>query len=293
MYWEILLLVQTWRILISSSILLTKAFFVTDILNHIFPLQQQYFSITFNYVRCSMWFKLTSIYLMHYCHFEGQMFLHPMLQQPQLFSIALHRRGSNKRYHLHATHWLDLYSTLPHAQMLPLNYCSLSPFCSNTSTVHWFYCSTWDCYCNILEYLSGFFCKGNAHHVLLSGDPQFQFISFQTCFYSVMEWKAHLLRSFTGSYFAKFLTCRIKKPLDSGLENWRFFYPGGTRSLGFQKCSSSHLPLNGHPSVKHFWEKKTHNDENPNKIQPFLLTLFTLNLQTPALQNALENMLTI
>lgn len=179
MYWEILLLVQIWCIFISRSILPTQAFFVVDILNHIFTLQQQYFSITFNYVRCSVWFKLTSIYLMHYCHFEGQMFLHPMLQQAQLFSIALHRRGFNKRYRLHVTHWLGLYSTPPHAQMLPLNYCSLSPFCSNTSTVHWFYSSTWDCYCNILEYLSGFFCKGNAHHVLLSGDQQFQFISFQ------------------------------------------------------------------------------------------------------------------
>lgn len=155
-YWEILLLVQNWCIFISGSSLLTKAFFVIDILNHISPLQQLYFSITFNYVRCSMRLKLTSIYLMHYCHFEGQMFLHPMLQQAQLLSIALQRRGSNERYRLRVTHRLDLYSTPPRAQMLPLNYCSLSPFCSNTSTVHWFYGSTWDCYCNILEYLSGF-----------------------------------------------------------------------------------------------------------------------------------------
>lgn len=154
MYWEILLLGQIWCIFFSYSTLLTKAFFVIDILNHISPLQQQYFSITFNYVRCSMRLKLTSIYLMHYCHFEGQMFLHSMLRQAQLFSIALQRRGSNKRYRLRVTHQLDLYSTPPCTQMLPLNYCSLSPFCSNTSTVHWFYCSTRDCYCTILEYLS-------------------------------------------------------------------------------------------------------------------------------------------
>lgn len=100
------------------------------------------------------------------------------------------------------------------------------------------------------------FCKGKAHLVLLSGDQQFQFISFQTCFHSVMEWKAHLLRGFTGSYSAKFLTYRIKKPPDFGLENWRFLHPWETRSLGPQKCSSSHLPSNGHPSAKHFWEKE-------------------------------------
>lgn len=73
----------------------------------------------------------------------------------------------------------------------------------------------------LLQYSGVFiwvFCKGNAHHVLLSGDQQFQFISFQTCFHSVMEWKADLLRGFTGSYFAKFLTCRIKKHPDFGLE---------------------------------------------------------------------------
>lgn len=103
-----------------------------------------------------MWLKLTSIYLMHYCHFEGQMFLYPMLQEAQLFSIALQRRGSNERYRLCVTHRLDLYSTPLRAQMLLLNYSSLSPFCSNTSTVHWFYGSTWDCYCNIPEYLSVF-----------------------------------------------------------------------------------------------------------------------------------------
>lgn len=51
------------------------------------------------------------------------------------------------------------------------------------------------------------FCKGNAHCVLLPGDQQFQLISFQTCFHYVTEWKAHLLRAFTGLYFAKLLTC--------------------------------------------------------------------------------------
>lgn len=138
---------------------------------------------------------------------------------------------SNERYCSHVTHQLHLYSTPPHAQMLPWNYCSLTPFCSNTSSVHWFYSSTWDCYCNILEYLYDFFCKGNAHRVLLPGDQQFQFISFQTCFHSVTEWKAHLLRAFTGLYFAKLLTCRIKKTSNFGLENQSILYPWETRSF--------------------------------------------------------------
>ena len=145
-------LVQVWCIFISCSTLLTKA--LCD--RYIKPYLPITTAVLFHhlYVRCSMRFKLTSIYLMHYCHFEGQMFLHPMLQQAQLFSIALQRRSSNERYCLRVTHWLNLYSTLPRTQMLPLNYCSLSPFCSNTSTVHWFYGSTRDCYCTILEYLS-------------------------------------------------------------------------------------------------------------------------------------------
>lgn len=76
-----------------------------------------------------------------------------------------------------------------------------------------------------------FFCKGNAHCVLLPGDQQFQFISFQTCFHSVTEWKAHLLRVFTGLYFAKLLTCRIEKTSNFGLENQRILYPWETRSF--------------------------------------------------------------
>lgn len=35
-----------------------------------------------------------------------------------------------------------------------------------------------------------FFCKGNAHHALLPGDQQFQFISFKTCFHPATGWKA-------------------------------------------------------------------------------------------------------
>lgn len=66
---------------------------------------------------------------------------------------------SNQRCCLHVTHQLHLYSTPPDAQMLPWNCCSLSPFCSNTSSAHWFYSSAWDCYCNILEYLSDFFVR--------------------------------------------------------------------------------------------------------------------------------------
>lgn len=96
---------QIWCILICCSILFTKTFFVRDILNYISPLQQQYSSITFTYVRCSMWLKLTSIYLMHYHRFEGQMFSHPMLQQAQLSSIALQRCGSNEQYHFCVTPW--------------------------------------------------------------------------------------------------------------------------------------------------------------------------------------------
>lgn len=57
-----------------------------------------------------------------------------------------------------------------------------------------------------------FFCRGNAHRVLLPGDQQFQFISFQTCFHSVTEWKAHLLRTFKGWHFAKLFTCRRRPP---------------------------------------------------------------------------------
>lgn len=63
----------------------------------------------------------------------------------------------------------------------------------------------------LLQYSGVFiwlFCKGNVHCVLLPGDQQFQLISFQTCFHYVTEWKAHLLRDFTGLYFAKLLTCR-------------------------------------------------------------------------------------
>lgn len=123
-----------------------------DIVNHISPFQQLHFSITFNYVRCSMWLKLTSIYLMHYCCFEGQMFLHPMLQQSHLFSIALQRRGSKERCCLRTTHRPDLHFALPRAQMCFLNCYRLSPSCSSTSTVHWFYCSTWDCYYSLPEY---------------------------------------------------------------------------------------------------------------------------------------------
>lgn len=41
----------------------------------------------------------------------------------------------------------------------------------------------------IFEVFICFLSEENAHHVLLSQEQQFQFISFQTCFHSVMEWK--------------------------------------------------------------------------------------------------------
>lgn len=57
----------------------------------------------------------------------------------------------------------------------------------------------------VCMYLFIYLFKGNTHHVLLSGEQQFQFISFQTCFRSVMEWKAHLLKGFKKLIFCESL----------------------------------------------------------------------------------------
>lgn len=153
---------------------------------------------------------------MHYCHFEGQMFLHTMLQKAQLFSIALQRhaptRGTSCRRHTncfcsphHHTHrcFPETAAVCHHsAPKYPL-YIGFTALRGIAIAIFW------------SIYL--IFCKGNAHPVLLPGDQQFQFISFQTCFHPVTEWKAHLLRAFTGLYFAKLLTCRrpqlwLRKP---------------------------------------------------------------------------------
>lgn len=134
-----------------------------------------------------------------------------------------------------------------------------------------------------MKYLSGGFCQGSAHHVLLSGDRQFQFISFQTCFHSAMEWKAHLMRGFAESNFAKFLTCRIKKSPDFGLEHWRLSHPWETKSLG--PLLHTFLQM-GTPSAKHFWENEKAHWMKIQIRSIQLLMLFTLNLQTPALHNA-------
>lgn len=228
MYWEILLLGQI-CIFISSSTLLTKAFLVIDILNHISPLPQQDFSITFNYVRGSVRLKLTSIYLMHCCHFKGQMFLHPMLQQAQLFSIVLQRPGSNTRHHLRVTHQLDLYSTSPRTQMLPLNDCSLSPFCSNTSTVHWFYGSTWDCYYNILEYFSGFL-SGKCSSCTAIWRPAIPAHKLSNLFSLCKGVRSPSFERPHSSSVTKFITFRIKKSPDLGFQHWRFLYPEEAKS---------------------------------------------------------------
>lgn len=73
----------------------------------------------------------------------------------------------------------------------------------------------------IFEVFICFLSEENTHHVLLSQEQQLLFISFQTCFNSVMEWKANPLDGFTSWYFCK----RIKQPRDFDLKNGRFWHP--------------------------------------------------------------------
>lgn len=126
---------------------------------------------------------------MHYCHFEGQMFLHTMLQRAQLFSIALQRRaptrGTSCMWHTnrfcsshHHTHrcFPETAAVCHHSAPTHPLYTVFTALLGIAIAIFW------------SIYL--IFCKGNAHHALLPGDQQFQFISFKTCFHPATGWKA-------------------------------------------------------------------------------------------------------
>lgn len=164
---------------------------------------------------------LTSIYLMHYCNFKGRCSYIPCFRKLSSY-IALQRCAPTRGT---ACVWHTNCICSPHHHMHRC-FPETAAVCHHSAPTHPLYigftallgiaiATFWSIYL--------IFCKGNAHRVLLPGDQQFQFISFQTCFYSVREWKAHLLRTSKGWYFAKLLTWR--RPPTLAQKTGEFYTP--------------------------------------------------------------------